>query len=90
MIDDTPTPGMSHQHPRPFRQILPADALERGEIYFGWPCRACALPIAIDRTGSIVERIPDDRFVEVTCPHCKKTDVHTWAARTDVQYSPTE
>jgi hypothetical protein len=85
MVDDTPL-GTSRDHPRLFPHILPAARLERGEIYFGWPCRGCALPIAIDRTAPLVERIPDERFVEVTCPHCDRTDIHIWSARAELQY----
>jgi hypothetical protein len=83
-ISTQPKLGTSRQHPRPFPHLVPKAKMRPRET--GWVCRECELVIAIDLDAPLSARIPDAYFVEVTCPHCETTDVHTWAARAELPY----
>ena len=76
----------SRGHPKPFPHIVPKAKMKPRET--GWVCRECELVIAIDLEAPISDPLPDTYYVEVTCPHCETTDVHSWAARAELPYEP--
>lgn len=88
-MTDTPSAlGTSLDNPWPFPHVLPKERLKPGEVYVGWLCKGeeCESLIAIDPTAPASDRMLDDRFVRVTCPHCQAVDIRTWGGRAEHRY----
>ena len=73
-------------NPRPFLNILSKYKMKKGGTYTGWQCRSCELVVGIDLAAPASIRIPNERLVKFTCPHCNTENVRVWGEQSQLVY----